>query len=146
MARTRAVFLGLALLAGCGDDAADSKWKRAAVEAEYAQRLGGLFGHAYSHARATFQAFDPRSVPPGRPLAPPPIVADLMEAAKASEDPMVAAAARKYAGFKYVVTFEDDDLAVPGACVVARIEIFDPSGREASSHKVVLTRSAAPPR
>jgi len=109
-------------------------------------RLTDLYNHVIAHARAKFDEFDPGAVPEGQPLVPAKIVADLDEAAMASPDPMIAEAARIYPGFKYAITFEENDLAVPGSSVVVNIEIFGLSGQkdETFSHKQFLTRSGAP--
>jgi prepilin-type N-terminal cleavage/methylation domain-containing protein len=110
-------------------------------------RLAGLFNHAYSHAKARFNEFDPASVPKGQPMVPGKIVADLtnVEAARASPDKMIRDAAEKYAGFQYILTFEDNDLAVPGSSVVVDIEIIGLSKqRDQISHKWFLTRDNAP--
>ncbi len=110
-------------------------------------RLAGLYNHALAHARAGFNAFDPGAVPKGQPLVPPRIVADLrdLQAARASPDKMIRDAAEKYTGFQYIITFEDNDLAVPGSSVVVDIEIRGLSGlRDESSHKWFVTRDSAP--
>jgi prepilin-type N-terminal cleavage/methylation domain-containing protein len=112
-------------------------------------RLAGVYNHALAHARAKFNEFDPGSVPKGQPLVPPKIVADLRDpdAADKSPDKMIRDAAVKYPGFQYVITFEDNDLAVPGSSVVVDIEIRGLSGqRDESSHKWFLTRTNAPAR
>jgi prepilin-type N-terminal cleavage/methylation domain-containing protein len=110
-------------------------------------RLKGIYNHALTHARASFNQFDPMNVPKGQPLLPRKIVADLRDpqAARASPDKMIRDAAEKFPGFQYMITFADNDLAVPGSSVVVDIEIRGLSGeRDESSHKWVLTRDTAP--
>ena len=110
-------------------------------------RLKDLYNHAYTHARAKFNEFDPTAVQKGQPIVPGKIVADLRDpaAARGSPDKMIREAAEKYPGFQYIITFEDNDLAVPGASVVVDIEIRGLSGeRDPSSHKWFLTRDSAP--
>ncbi len=110
-------------------------------------RLAGLYNHALAHARARFNEFDPGAVPKGQPLVPAKIVADLtnLNAARSSPDKMIRDAAEKYPNFWYAITFEDNDLAVPGSSVVVDIEIRGLSGlRDESSHKWFLTRDSAP--
>lgn len=111
-------------------------------------RLVGLSNHALAHARARFNEFDPGSVPKGEPLFPKKIVADLRDknAARSSPDPMIRDAADKFDGFQYIITFEDNDLAVPGSSVVVDIEILGLSGQrdESFTHKWFLTRDSAP--
>jgi len=110
-------------------------------------RLTGLYNHALAHALAAYNAFDPGSVPKGQPTVPPRIVADLRgDKEKDSPDKMIRDAWEKYKGFQYILTFEDNDLAVPGSSVVVDIEIFGLSGQkdEASSHKFFLARTTAP--
>jgi prepilin-type N-terminal cleavage/methylation domain-containing protein len=110
-------------------------------------RLTGLYNHVLAHARAAFDEFDPGTAGKDQPRVPKPIVADLTEAAKNSPDRMIREAARNYTGFKYVITFEENDLAVAGSSVVVDIEIIGLSGQrdETFSHKQFLTRSGAPP-
>jgi prepilin-type N-terminal cleavage/methylation domain-containing protein len=110
-------------------------------------RLVGLYNHALAHARARFNEFDPGAVPPGEPLVPKRIVADLRDRnlARASSDQMIRDAADRFDGFQYIITFEDNDLAVAGSSVVVDIEIRGLSGqRDESSHKWFLTRDSAP--
>ncbi|MHC4547189.1 MAG: prepilin-type N-terminal cleavage/methylation domain-containing protein [Planctomycetota bacterium] len=111
-------------------------------------RITKLYNHAFSHAEIAFNAFDPSQVEADQPRLPPQIVADLTDAyrARQSPDPMIAEAAGKFAGFKYIITFEDNEFAVQGSSVVANIEIFGLSGRkdEAFSTKLFLARSGAP--
>jgi prepilin-type N-terminal cleavage/methylation domain-containing protein len=110
-------------------------------------RLAGLYNHALAHARARFNEFDPGAVPKGQPIIPSKIVADLSdpEAARASPDMMIRDAADKFPGFYYMITFEDNDLAVPGASVVVDIEVRGLSGeRDRLSHKCFLARDSAP--
>jgi prepilin-type N-terminal cleavage/methylation domain-containing protein len=108
-------------------------------------RLTGLYNHVLTHARAAFDEFDPGLVAKGQPLVPKPIVAVLdRQAAGTSPDLMIRDAARKYPGYKYTITFEENDLAVPGSSVVVEIEIFGLSGQRAYSDKQFLTRTGAP--
>jgi len=107
-------------------------------------RLAGLYNHALEHARAEWNKFDPASVPKGQPLVPKQIVADLRTEPD-TQDPMILDAWKKFPGFQYIITFEDNDLAVPGSSVVVDIEIRGLSGlRDESSHKWFLTRDNAP--
>ena len=59
---------------------------------------------------------------------------------------MIAEAATKFPGFQYSITFEDNDLAVPGSSVVVSIEIKGLSGNrnETFSQKQILTRDGSP--
>ena len=111
-------------------------------------RITELYNHAIGHAQIEFNAFDPSRVAEGGSHLPKPIDADLTDPYKArlNKDPQIAEAAEKFPGFRYVVTFEDNDLAVSGSSVVANIEIYGLSGRRdrAFSHKQFLTRSGAP--
>lgn len=111
-------------------------------------RLAGVYNHALEHARAKFNEFDPGAVPPGQPLLPPKVVADLTgDVPPDTPDMMILDAWRKYRGFKYTITFEDNDLAVPGSSVVVDIEIRGLSGQvDDSSHKWFLSRTNAPSR
>ena len=111
-------------------------------------RIVDLYNHAVNHAQVAFDAFDPSKVEKGQPLLPAKITADLTsrEAAIKTGDPLVLEAADKYAGFRYVITFEQNDLAVEGSSVVANIEIYGLSGQKDKSFstKQFLTRSGAP--
>jgi len=109
-------------------------------------RLAGIFNHAKAHAQAAFNAFDPGTVPKGKPLVPPQIVADLRgDTPPDTQDPMILDAWKSFHGFQYIITFEDNDLAVPGSSVVVDIEIRGLSGlRDEASHKWFLTRTNAP--
>ena len=113
-------------------------------------RLVGLWNHALDHAAVAWHDFDPDSVGEGQSKLPKPIVVDLtdIEAARNDPDMMVVDAARKYPGFQYKITFEENDFAVAGSSVVVNIEIFGLSGRrdEAFSQKQFLTRYGAPVR
>jgi len=118
-----------------------------------ANRLTELWNHVIEHAKVEFNEFDPSSVQEGQPKVPKPIVADLRapEAPgdpdpKHSMDPMIAEAATKFPGFQYSITFEDNDLAVPGSSVVVSIEIKGLSGNrnETFSQKQILTRDGSP--
>jgi prepilin-type N-terminal cleavage/methylation domain-containing protein len=110
-------------------------------------RLAGVYNHALEHARAKFNEFDPGAVPPGQPLIPPKIVADLSGNRPDTTDPMILDAWEKFRGFQYTITFEDNDLAVPGSSVVVDIEIRGLSGEvDESSHKWFLSRTNAPAR
>ena len=141
----RAFALALAALAwtGCEKDAEPKAAEDAFEAKRQAQRdREAVFNHACAHARAVFDRFDLAAVPKGQPLFPAPVTAVLDEAARSSTDPMIAEAARKYPGYRYVLTFEECDLAVPGSAVVVDIAIRDRSGQEASM-KFVVTRTAA---
>ncbi len=111
-------------------------------------RLAGLYNHALAHARARFNEFDPGAVPKGQPIVPAKIVADLtdLQLARSSPDKMIRDAAEKYTGFQYIITFEDNDLTVPGASVVVDIEIRGLSGQrdESFADKCILARDSAP--
>jgi len=111
-------------------------------------RVVELYNHVVQHAQVEFNTFDPGSVKPGEPKLPKQIVADLTGEEKALEtgDPLIIEAQQKFPGFKYVVTFEDNALAVAGSSVVASIEIYGLDKRidESFSHKQILTRSGAP--
>jgi len=109
-------------------------------------RLAAIYNHARAHAQAAFNAFDPGSVPKGKPLVPAQIVADLSGPdPPETQDPMILDAWKNFRGFQYIITFEDNDLAVPGSSVVVDIEIRGLSGlRDESSHKWFLTRTNAP--
>ncbi|HEX5137748.1 MAG TPA: type II secretion system protein [Planctomycetota bacterium] len=111
-------------------------------------RLAGVYNHALEHARAKFNEFDPGAVPPGQPLVPGKIVADLTgDVPPDTTDMMILEAWQKYHGFKYTITFENNDLAVPGSSVVVDIEIRGLSGEvDESSHKWFLSRTNAPAR
>jgi hypothetical protein len=111
-------------------------------------RLKDILNHAYAHAKAKLNEFDPTTVPKGQPVLPPKIVADLRkpEEARNSPDKMIRDAAEKYPGFQYIITFEDNDLASQGASVVVDIEVRGLSGeRDAtSSTKCFIARESAP--
>jgi len=111
-------------------------------------RITELYNHAIGHAQLAFNAFDPSRVQEGGSQLPGAIDADLSDPYKARlhKDPQIAEAAEKFPGFRYVIMFEENDLAVSGSSVVASIEIYGLSGRkdQAFSHKQILTRSGAP--
>jgi prepilin-type N-terminal cleavage/methylation domain-containing protein len=111
-------------------------------------RLAGVYNHALAHAQAKFNEFDPGAVPPGQPLLPAKIVADLTGAGPPdTTDMMIRDAWEKYRGFHYTITFEENDLAVPGSSAVVDIEIRGLSGQvDDSSHKWFLHRTNAPVR
>lgn len=107
--------------------------------------LTQLYNHALIHAGITWNAFDPDTAEEGRSPMPAEIVADLSDprSARRSDDPMIAEAAEKFAGCKYVIRFEKNDLEVEGSSAVASIEIHGLDGRTLTT-KQFLTRSGAP--
>lgn len=108
-------------------------------------RLTQLYNHALIHAGITWNAFDPESVEQGATPVPKEIVADLTDAydARQNKDPMIAEAAEKFPGYKYVIRFEENELAVKGSSVVASIEINGLGGSTLTT-KQFLTRNEAP--
>lgn len=130
--------------AGCDRDA-EPKAPEDAFQAERREQreLEAVFNQAYAHARALFDRFDIAAVPEGQPLLPAPVTVVLDEAARSSTDPMIAEAARKFPGYRYVLTFQDDDLLVPGSAVIVDIDVRDRSGQD-KSHKAVVTRAPRP--
>ncbi len=112
-------------------------------------RITQLLNHAKDHAQIVFNRFDPSKVKPGQPGLPKSIKADLtdLDVTRQSGDPMVREAGRKFPGFRYEVTFEDNELTVKGSSVVATIKIFRLSGKKDESFpfdKIVLTRDGTP--
>jgi prepilin-type N-terminal cleavage/methylation domain-containing protein len=108
-------------------------------------RLTQLYNHALTHAGIAWNAFDPDSVEEGQSPVPKEIVADLSDpyGARTSKDPMIVEAAEKFPGYKYVIRFEENDLAVKGSSVVASIEIHGLGGSTLTT-KQFLTRNGAP--
>lgn len=112
-------------------------------------RITELLNHAMNHAEIAFNTFDPQADKDNTSALPKPIHADLTDtlAALQSPDPMIREAAEKFKGFKYDITFEDNDWTVPGASVVATIKIYRLSGKKDEStpfDKVILMRSGTP--
>lgn len=111
-------------------------------------RITELLNYAMNHAEIAFNNHDPNADPSNPSPLPKAIKADLTDPmASRSPDPMIRAAAEKFKGFKYEITFEDNDLTVPGASVVATIKIYRLSGQKDEStpfDKVILMRSGTP--
>lgn len=112
-------------------------------------RLTELRNWARHHAQTQFDAFDPNKVKKGEKPIPAPIIVDLTDsdAAQTSADPLVREAAEKFPGFKYEITFEEDQFSVAGSSVVAHIRIYRLSGQLDDSElvdKEFLTRSGVP--
>jgi hypothetical protein len=108
-------------------------------------RLAQLHNHALIHAAITWNAFDPDTVEEGASPVPKEIVADLSDpkSVRRSEDPMIAEAAERFPGCRYVIRFEKNDLSVTGSSVVASIEINGPDGSTLTT-KQFLPRDGAP--
>ena len=108
-------------------------------------RLTQIYNHALAHAGITWNAFDADAVEQGQSAVPGDIVADLTdpESTRSSNDPMIAEAAEKFPGYRYVIRFERNDLAVEGSSVVASIEINGLGGTKLTT-KQFLTRTGAP--
>lgn len=112
-------------------------------------RITELLNHAMTHAEIAFNTHDPNADPSNPSPLPKPIKADLTDplTAMQSPDPMIREAAEKFKGFRYEITFEDNDLTVQGASVVATIKIYRLSGQKDEStpfDKVILMRSGTP--
>jgi len=106
--------------------------------------IGQLYNHALIHAAITWNAFDPDSMEEGQHPVPKEIVADLADpdSVRRSEDPMIAEAAEKFPGCKFI-RFEKNDLSVNGSSVVASIEINGPGGSTLTT-KQFLSRAGVP--
>jgi hypothetical protein len=104
-------------------------------------RITQLYNHALIHAHIAWNDFDPDE---RRPV-PRDIVVDLSDpdTARQSRDPMIAEAAEKYPGCKYVIRFERNVLAVEGASVVANIEVNGADGRTLSTKQFLTRRGAS---
>lgn len=111
-------------------------------------RITEIYNHVRLHAEIAFETFDPTRVREGEKPLPKPIVADLTDWSQAIQnpDPMIRSVAKKFAGFKYEVRFEDNRFAVSGSSVVANITIYPLSGssEQAFQTKEFLTRSGTP--
>ena len=112
-------------------------------------RITEIRNTARHHAQVHFNNFDPRSVKKGEKPIPSKLVVDLTDpdTAMASPDPLIREAAEKFPGFKYEVTFEEDQFSVSGSSVVAHIRIYRLSGQIDDSElvdKEFLTRSGVP--
>jgi prepilin-type N-terminal cleavage/methylation domain-containing protein len=108
-------------------------------------RINQLYNHALIHAAIAWNAFDPDSVEEGQNPVPKEIVADLADplSARRNSDPMISEAAEKFPGYRYVIRFEENELAVKGSSVVASIEINGQGGSTLAT-KQFLTRNGAP--
>ena len=108
-------------------------------------RLTQLYNHALIHAGISWNAFDPGGVEEGQKPVPTEIIADLSDpdSARQNKDPMISEAAEKFPGYKYVIRFEENELAVQGSSVVASIEINGLGGSTLTT-KQFLTRNGAP--
>ena len=119
-----------------------------ATERKEQNRLTEIYNHAHTHAQSIFDAWDPAKVKQGDPVVPAKVDVDVRDptVAKQSGDPMVREAGERFPGFRYVITFEDNELAVAGSSVLVHIEIFGLSGlkNETFSQKEFLTRAGAP--
>ena len=104
-------------------------------------RLTQLYNHALIHAGITWNTFDADALEEGQSPVPQDIVADLSDpnSVRLSSDPMIAEAAEKFPGHKYVIRFEKNDVAVKGSSVVASIEINGLGGSTLTT-KQFLTR------
>ena len=112
-------------------------------------RITELRNWARNHAQIAFNNFDPTKVKKGDRPIPKKIVVDLTADGSASQsnDPLILEAADKYPGFRYEITFEEDQFSVAGSSVVAHIKIFRLSGQLDESQlvdKEFLTRSGVP--
>ena len=112
-------------------------------------RITELRNWARHHAQISFNNFDPTKVKKGERPVPAKIIVDLTEDGDASQstDPTVLAALEKFAGFRYEISFEEDQFSVAGSSVVAHIRIYRLSGQLDESQlvdKEFLTRSGVP--